>query len=199
MSRNISYTSTPWDDHYCEIIDVRSPAEFAEDAYPGAVNLPVLNDDERAKVGTIYKQISSFEARKLGASLISRNISHHLNQHFADKDKHYSPLIYCWRGGQRSHSLAIILAQIGWHTTILEGGYKVYRAYVRQRLATLPKQFRYIILCGLTGTGKTHILQKMAENNQQVLDLEALANHRGSLLGTGLGGTTAGSTLTEKV
>ena len=183
MSRNVNYTSTPWKQNYCEIIDVRSPAEFAEDAYPGAVNLPVLNDDERAKVGTIYKQVSAFEARKVGASLISRNISQHLSQHFASKDKQYSPLIYCWRGGQRSNSLAIILTQIGWQTTVLEGGYKTYRAYVRQQLATLPQRFCYRILSGLTGTGKTHILQQMANNNQQVLDLEALANHRGSLLG----------------
>ena len=183
MSRSINYTSTPWDNNYCEIIDVRSPTEFAEDAYPGAINLPVLTDDERARVGTIYKQVSPFEARKLGASLISRNISEHLSQHFANQDKQYSPLIYCWRGGQRSNSLAIILAQIGWRTTVLEGGYKTYRAYVRRQLATLPQRFCYTILCGLTGTGKTLILQKLAQDNQQVLDLEALANHRGSLLG----------------
>lgn len=178
-----TYTKYPSSATYSEIIDVRSENEFTQDHIPGAINLPVLNNEERAKVGTIYKQVSPFAARKVGAAIISQNISQHLHSHFATKEKQYSPLIYCWRGGQRSSSLALILTQIGWQVTLLEGGYKTYRAYVRQQLAQLPSQFTYKVLCGLTGTGKTHILRQLGSRGVQVLDLEELGNHRGSLLG----------------
>ncbi|MFN6569632.1 tRNA 2-selenouridine(34) synthase MnmH [Dendronalium sp. ChiSLP03b] len=183
MPALLTYTQQPWTGTYSEIIDVRSPSEFAEDRIPGAINLPVLNDAERAEVGTIYKQVSPFTARKLGAALVSKNISQHLSQHFAAKDKDYYPLIYCWRGGQRSNSMALVLTQIGWRVTLLEGGYKTYRAYVQQQLESLPEQFTYQVLCGLTGSGKTYILDKMRQYGAQVLNLENLANHRGSLLG----------------
>lgn len=177
------YTQQPWTETYSEIIDVRSRSEFAEDHIPGAINLPVLDDEERAQVGTIYKQVCPFTARKIGAALVSKNISQHLTQHFAEKQKDYHPLVYCWRGGQRSNSMALVLTQIGWRVTLIEGGYKTYRAYVRQQLEHLPEKFTYQILCGLTGSGKTHILHQMRLSGDQVLDLEALANHRGSLLG----------------
>ena len=177
------YTQQPWTETYSEIIDVRSPGEFALDHIPGAINLPVLNDVERAEVGTIYKQINPFTARKAGAALVAKNISQHLETHFASKDKDYKPLIYCWRGGQRSNSMATVLGQIGWRVTVVEGGYKTYRAYVRQQLEDLPTKFTYKVLCGLTGSGKTHILRQLQQRGAQVLDLEALANHRGSLLG----------------
>ncbi|MBW4665609.1 MAG: tRNA 2-selenouridine(34) synthase MnmH [Chroococcus sp. CMT-3BRIN-NPC107] len=183
MPPSPTFTTQPWKETYSEIIDVRSPAEFASDCIPGAINLPVLNNSERAEVGTIYKQ-SPFLARKRGAALVANNLSHHLIDHFESKDKNYHPLVYCWRGGQRSNSMALVLSQVGWQVTVLEGGYKTYRAYVREQLAQLPAQLNYTILCGLTGTGKTHILQQLSQRpNQQVLDLEALANHRGSLLG----------------
>jgi tRNA 2-selenouridine synthase len=168
---------------YDEIIDVRSPSEFAEDHIPGAINLPVLDDAERARVGTLYKQVSTFEARKLGAALVSRNISRHLEEHFASKDKDYRPLVYCWRGGQRSGSMAAVLVQIGWRVTLIQGGYKTYRAHVRQQIQDLPPQFTYQILAGATGTGKTQVLKQLAQRGVQVLDLEGLAQHRGSLLG----------------
>lgn len=178
------YSQQPWTETYSEIIDVRSSSEFAEDHIPGAINLPVLDDAERAQVGTIYKQVCPFSARKIGAALVSKNISQHLSQHFADKQKDYHPLIYCWRGGQRSNSMALVLTQIGWRVTLLEGGYKTYRTHVRQQLQHLPEKFTYRILCSLTGSGKTYILQQMRlTRGAQVLDLEALANHRGSLLG----------------
>ncbi len=177
------YTQQPRAETYSEIIDVRSKSEFAEDRIPAAINLPVLDDDERAEVGTIYKQINPFTARKKGAALVAKNISEHLTTHFANKDKDYHPLVYCWRGGQRSNSMATVLSQIGWRVTVLEGGYKTYRAYVRQQLEYLPAKFTYKVLCGLTGSGKTHILRQLQQRGAQVLDLEALANHRGSLLG----------------
>ena len=168
---------------YSEIIDVRSPAEYAEDHLPGAINLPVFTDQERAEVGTLYKQVSAFVARKKGAALVSQNLSYHLSHHFADHPKGYHPLIYCWRGGQRSHSMALVLTQVGWRTTLLKGGYKTYRIYVRGQLEQVPYHFSYRVLCGLTGTAKTEILQRLAQAQVQVLDLEGLANHRGSLLG----------------
>ncbi len=183
MPRSPKYTQQPWGETYSQIIDVRSESEFAEDRVPGAINLPVLNDAEREKVGTLYKQVCPFEARKVGASLVAQNIAKHLDTHFANKDKNYHPLVYCWRGGQRSNSMALVLNQIGWQVTVLEGGYKTYRAYVRDRLQHLPEQLTYRVLCGLTGSGKTHILRRLAQRGAQVLDLEGLANHRGSLLG----------------
>lgn len=176
-------TTDPCSQSYSDIIDVRSPAEYAEDHLPGAINLPVLNNQERATVGKLYKQVSAFVARKQGAALVAQNLSYHLSHHFADKPKGYHPLIYCWRGGQRSYSMALVLTQVGWQTTLLEGGYKTYRAYVRAQLEQLPPQFSYRILCGLTGTAKTELLQRLSQAQVQVLDLEGLANHRGSLLG----------------
>ena len=182
MSPSPTYTQQPWAETYNEIVDVRSPSEFVEDHIPGAINLPVLDDTERAEVGTIYKQCP-FTARKTGAALVAKNISQHLSSHFKSKDKNYRPLVYCWRGGQRSNSMALVLAQIGWQVKVLQGGYKTYRAYVREQLQQLAEQFTYQLLCGLTGSGKTFILRQLGQSGAQVLDLEGLAIHRGSLLG----------------
>lgn len=168
---------------YDDIIDVRSPAEYAEDHFPGAISAPVLDNEERARVGTLYAQVSPFEAKKLGAALISRNIAHHLETLFRDKPKNWKPLVYCWRGGQRSGAMAIIFAQIGWQTSRLEGGYKAYRRHVIEELQRLPARFTYRVVCGATGSGKSRLLRVLHEQGAQVLDLEALARHRGSLLG----------------
>jgi tRNA 2-selenouridine synthase len=165
------------------LLDVRSPSEFAEDHIPGAINVPVLDDDERARVGTLYVQTSPFEARKVGAMLVSRNIAAHIERHFLDRPKGWTPLVYCWRGGQRSGAMAHILAEIGWSAGQLEGGYKAYRAHVRESLVTLPGRFQFRVLCGATGSGKSRLLVALAAEGAQVLDLEALASHRGSLLG----------------
>jgi len=166
-----------------EIIDVRSPGEFAEDHIPGAINLPVLDDAERERVGTLYKQVSSFEAKKVGAALVSRNIAQHLDVWFADKPKSYRPLVYCWRGGSRSGSLTHILQKIGFAAMQLDGGYKAYRRHVVAELVRLPALFSYRVVSGPTGSGKSRLLQALAEQGAQVLDLEELAAHRGSLLG----------------
>ncbi|WP_324778824.1 tRNA 2-selenouridine(34) synthase MnmH [Thiobacillus sedimenti] len=166
-----------------DIIDVRSPGEFAEDHIPGARNLPVLDDAERERVGTLYKQMSSFEAKKVGAALVSRNIARHLDTWFADKPKSYRPLVYCWRGGSRSGSLTHVLQQVGFAAVQLDGGYKAYRRHVVAELERLPARFTYRVVCGPTGSGKSRLLQALAAAGAQVLDLEALAAHRGSLLG----------------
>jgi tRNA 2-selenouridine synthase len=166
-----------------EIIDVRTPAEFAEDHIPGAINCPVLSDEERIAVGTLYKQVSPFEARKVGAALIAKNIAHHLQTRFHAHPKSWRPLIYCWRGGQRSGAMSIILAQVGWAAHKLEGGYKTYRRDVLDKLEALPQHFTFRVVCGPTGSGKSHLLAALAETGHQVLDLEMLARHRGSVLG----------------
>jgi tRNA 2-selenouridine synthase len=166
-----------------EIIDVRSESEYAEDHIPGAINCPVLDDEERARVGTLYKQVSSFDAKKLGAALVSANIARHLRDRLADRPRNWHPLVYCWRGGSRSGALAHVLQQIGWRTGRLDGGYKAYRRAVVAELAALPQRFTWLAVCGLTGTGKSRLLRALAAAGAQVLDLEALAAHRGSVLG----------------
>ncbi|MEM9080114.1 MAG: tRNA 2-selenouridine(34) synthase MnmH [Verrucomicrobiota bacterium] len=167
------------------IIDVRTPLEFTEDHLPNAINLPVLSNEQRAQVGTLYKN-KPFDGRALGAQLISENIAAHLEQLRQEWPRDQTPLLYCWRGGLRSRSFAFILRSIGWRARILEGGYKAYRRFIindlQTRLSQTPLDFH--VLAGLTGTGKTRLLQTLAQQGAQILDLEGLANHRGSLLGT---------------
>jgi tRNA 2-selenouridine synthase len=165
------------------IIDVRSPAEFAEDHIPGAVNLPVLSDAERAEVGTIYKQVSTFKARRVGAALVSRNVARHLDSYFADKAPASQFLIYCWRGGMRSGSMATIVSEVGWRTSVLKGGYKTWRRKVVHELRDDLPPFRVILLDGQTGSAKSEIINCAADLGVQTLDLEALASHRGSVFG----------------
>jgi tRNA 2-selenouridine synthase len=167
-----------------DIIDVRAPAEFADDHIPGAINLPVLDDAERAEVGTIYKQQSPFLARKLGAALVARNAASHLEGVLRDRPGGWRPLIYCWRGGQRSGSFASILSQIGWRVEIVAGGYKSWRRLVSQALYDGPPPARVILLDGNTGSAKTEVLNMLPARGVQVIDLEGLANHRGSLFGS---------------
>jgi tRNA 2-selenouridine synthase len=168
---------------FTRIIDVRSPAEYAENHIPGAVNLPVLSNDERAEVGRLYNQVSRFDARRLGAAMVARSIAAHLESFFAPHPEHSRFLLYCWRGGQRSRAAATILDAVGWDVTVIAGGYKNYRAHVRDTLARLGPQLRCQMLTGLTGSGKSRLLRLMAEQGHQVLDLEAIGCHRGSLLG----------------
>ena len=166
-----------------DIIDVRSPAEFAEDHIPRAINLPVLDDAQRAEVGTIYVQESKFEAKRIGAALIAENIAKHLRVALADKPGSFAPLIYCWRGGQRSNAMATILSQIGWRASVLKGGYKTYRRNVIASLYDAESEFQMVLLEGNTGTAKTEILLRLAGQGVQVIDLEGLAAHRGSIFG----------------
>jgi tRNA 2-selenouridine synthase len=165
------------------IIDARSESEYAEDRIPGAVNWPSLDDQQRIEVGTLYKQVSPFDARKRGASLVAANIARHIDQHVGDKPKGWKPLVYCWRGGQRSGSLSLVLGQIGFRVHIVEGGYKAFRAAVLAALPALAQRLSYRVVCGPTGSGKTRLLQALEAAGAQVLDLEALASHRSSVLG----------------
>jgi tRNA 2-selenouridine synthase len=165
------------------VIDARSEDEYAEDHLPGAVNWPSLDNAQRHEVGTLYKQVSPFEARKRGASLVAANISRHIAQHVMDKPKGWKPLVYCWRGGQRSGSLSLVLGQIGFTVHIVEGGYKAFRAALLAELPALAQRLSYRVVCGPTGSGKTRLLQALEAAGAQVLDLEALASHRSSVLG----------------
>lgn len=165
------------------VIDVRSPAEYAEDRLPGAINLPALSDDERARVGTIYTQESPFTARKIGAALVARNVAAHLDGPLAGMEGGWRPLVYCWRGGQRSGSVATILREIGWRVEVLQGGYRSYRRAVVAALYETAMPAPVVLLDGNTGTAKTELLTRVAARGGQVLDLEGLAHHRGSLLG----------------
>ena len=183
MSRSFNNFSEFFNHGFDTVIDVRSPSEFEEDHIPGAINLPVLDDDERAQVGTIYVQDSPFKARKLGAALVAKNASTHLQGSLAEREGGWKPLVYCWRGGQRSGSFASILSQIGWRADVIEGGYRSYRRLVVNFLYEsefLPKVF---LIDGNIGTAKTDILHAFAARGGQIIDLEGLAHHRGSLFG----------------
>jgi len=165
------------------VIDARSESEYAEDRLPGAQNWPSLTDAERVEVGTLYKQVSPFEARKRGAALVAANISRHIERGVMDKPKGWKPLLYCWRGGQRSGSLALVLGQIGFRVHLVEGGYKAFRGAVLAALPALAQSLQYQVVCGPTGSGKTRLLQALEAAGAQVLDLEGLASHRSSVLG----------------
>jgi tRNA 2-selenouridine synthase len=182
--RNIGGVTVSQLAEFDEIIDVRSPSEFSVDHIPGAINYPVLNDEERARVGTIYKQVSSFDARKIGAAIIARNAARHLEEHFIHRPRDWHPLVYCWRGGKRSGAMTHILSQVGWSAQQLEGGYKAYRHAVQDALEILPRQFRWRVVCGLTGSGKSRLLHALHGVGAQILDLEGLTRHRGSVLGS---------------
>ena len=170
------------------IIDVRAPSEFAEDHVPGAINLPVLSDDERAQVGTVYAQVSPFDARKIGGAMVAQNTASHLRGPLAEKQGDWKPLIYCWRGGQRSGAFATILTQVGWRVSLLNGGYRSYRRLVVGMLYDTPLPHRITLIQGGTGTAKTRLLQHLKQAGAQMLDLEGLAQHRGSLFGALAGG-----------
>ena len=170
-------------DEYHDVLDARSPAEHALDHLPGAISAPVLDDAQRIRVGTLYKQTGAFEAKRLGAALVSRNIADLLEGQFAEKPRDWRPLVYCWRGGNRSGSLATVMARIGWRVEVLEGGYRAFRRQVIADLETWPAQRRFLVVAGRTGSGKSLLLEQLAALGAQVLDLEALARHRGSVLG----------------
>jgi len=170
-------------DRFDLVIDVRSPAEFALDHIPGAVNYPVLNNEERIQIGTLYKQVSPFAAKKLGAAFVSRNISNHLETHLLELPREWRPLIYCWRGGERSGAFTHILNRIGWKAMQLESGYQGFRRTVIDGLEQAANAFSFQVICGMTGSGKTKVLQEIGALGAQILDLEGLAVHRGSVLG----------------
>ena len=165
------------------IIDVRSPAEFADDHMPGAINLPVLSNAERAQVGTIYKQESAFLANRIGGAIVARNIAGHLETALAEMPRGWRPLVYCWRGGMRSNAMATILSSVGWPVGLVKGGYKTWRREVVHGLDVDTAPLPIVLIDGPTGSGKTAILLALSEQGGQVIDLEGFAHHRGSAFG----------------
>ncbi|WP_415795148.1 tRNA 2-selenouridine(34) synthase MnmH [Comamonas aquatilis] len=167
------------------LIDARTPAEFELDHIPGAINCPALSNEERVQIGTIYKQVSPFEAKRLGAAMVAANLARHLRETFSDKPANWKPLVYCWRGGLRSGSMVTWLRLVGWDAQQLAGGYKAFRGHVISQLDSLVPQLQLQlrVLCGATGSAKTRVLHALAEHGEQVLDLEGYASHKGSLLG----------------
>ncbi|MEM1129410.1 MAG: tRNA 2-selenouridine(34) synthase MnmH [Pseudomonadota bacterium] len=183
MSLQLTSLSDLLTDDFDDFIDARSPAEFAEDHLPGAINLPVLDNDERARVGTMYVQTSRFRARKIGAALVLKNVAKHLETELVERDGSWRPLVYCWRGGQRSGTFGWLLSEIGWRTETLAGGYRSYRRLVVRMLYDSPLPFRLVVLDGMTCTAKTAFLHDLEKQGMQVLDLEGMADHRGSVFG----------------
>ena len=165
------------------VVDARSPAEFAIDHVPGAINCPVLGNDERHIVGTLYKQRGAFEARRVGGAMVAANLAHHLKTAFADRPADWRPIVYCWRGGLRSGSMVQWLRLVGWDARQLGGGYKQWRKHVIATIDALAPTLDLRVLSGPTGSAKTRVLGALAALGQQTLDLEAHANHRGSVLG----------------
>lgn len=165
------------------VCDVRSPSEYTEDHVPGAINYPVLSDSERAFVGTLYKQTSPFAARREGAALVADNLAKILRDpRWAELPADANVLVYCWRGGDRSLSLAHTLSRVGWNIFIVDGGYKGYRKSVRQALQGIP-DYHFHMIGGPTGSAKGLFLEALESLGAQVLDLEGAANHKGSVLG----------------
>ena len=165
------------------VLDARSPSEYALDHIPGAISTPVLDDAQRERVGILYKEAGSFEAKRVGASLVARNIAGILERELSGTARTARLLVYCWRGGNRSGALATVLARVGWRTAVQEGGYRAFRRHVLAELETLPGTLRFVVVAGRTGSAKSMLLQRMHALGAQVLDLERLANHRGSVLG----------------
>ncbi len=178
----ISEAAADWS-QFDEIIDVRTPLEWQADRIPGATNAPVLSNEERVLVGTRYAS-SAFEAKKIGAALVAKNIALALESQFQSRPRDWRPLVYCWRGGNRSNALATVMHRIGWKTAVLEGGYTAYRRFVIEDLSRQVARLQFVVICGVTGSGKTEFLRQLSRQGHQVVDLEGLAHHRGSLLGS---------------
>jgi tRNA 2-selenouridine synthase len=165
------------------IIDARSPSEYALDHIPGAINCPVLDDEERRIVGTLYKQEGAFEARRVGGAMVAANLARHLRERFADMPQNWRPLVYCWRGGMRSGSMVTWWRMVGWDAQQLTGGYKRWRQHAIAQIEAICPRLPLQVISGATGSAKTRVLHALAERGAQVLDLEGLAGHKGSLLG----------------
>lgn len=167
---------------YDLIIDARSPHEFDEDHIPGAINLPVVDDAEYAEVGTLHRT-DPMAAYQLGARYSLQNIARHIEQCVSRYNGKSRILVYCFRGGKRSKIWFDVLDTIGYRVEKLKGGWKAYRRWVNEQLATVPAGLRYIVVSGPTGCGKTRLLNALDQAGAQVLDLEGIAVHRGSLIG----------------
>ncbi|BCJ86677.1 tRNA 2-selenouridine(34) synthase MnmH [Effusibacillus dendaii] len=165
------------------LIDVRSEGEYQESHIPGAVNIPLLNNEERARVGTVYKQVGQGQAKELGLQIVSSKLPDLVKQ-IQQAAVDTQPVVYCWRGGMRSKSVATVLDLLGIPALRLEGGYRAYRETVTERLAHFQLSARCVVIHGMTGTGKTELLKRLADDGEPVVDLEGMAGHKGSAFGS---------------
>jgi tRNA 2-selenouridine synthase len=161
------------------LVDARSPGEYAHSHIPEAINLPILNDEERVHVGTLYKNSGALAATLKGFELVGPRF-HEIQKSALTQFPDRKVILYCWRGGMRSQILSWLLSQVGFQVFRLEGGYKSYRKFTFDQVRL---SYPYLVLGGKTGTGKTVLLQKLREEGEQVIDLEALAHHKGSSFG----------------
>lgn len=170
------------------VIDIRAPIEFKEAAIPGAINIPLFTDEERQEIGTIYKQVGQDQAKWRAMEVVSPKIPFLLQSiKAAVSETHEQPIIHCWRGGMRSKAVQMFLDFAGIRAKRLEGGYKAYRQFILKEIPNLIPDMA-VVIHGLTGVGKTEILHILEERGYPVLDLEGMANHRGSIFGgVGLG------------
>ncbi len=176
-----------WEKQGYLIIDVRSPREYAEDHIIGSINLPVLYDEEYEKIGQLYKFESGFEAKKIGAQWVMKNISRHLKEVLYKYEKNKKLIFYCKRGGNRSLSFSIVCSKIGWNSNVIDGGYKMYRQFIIEYLTQFSQNSKFFVIAGKTGNGKTKLLNLLEKKGLQTIDFEGLACHRGSILGKQVG------------
>lgn len=187
MYKTTNYLDIDKDDDYI-LVDVRSNGEFNEFTIPGAVNIPIFNNEERSLIGTVYVQESVDKAKKIGVELVSQKLPELYEQFHKLKSEHREVVIFCERGGMRSSSLWSLFNSLGLKLTKLQGGYKGYRATLNEALPKIIDEITFVVLHGHTGTGKTELLKMLEGKGFDVLDLEGYAKHRGSLLGrVGLG------------
>jgi tRNA 2-selenouridine synthase len=182
MYKTVKYMELDLDGDYI-LVDVRSKGEYDKFTIPGALNIPIFDDEERRIIGTVYKNESVEKAKKLGIQMVSAKLLALYEKFSALRSGHRSIVIFCERGGMRSSSLWALFNSIGLKTVKLEGGYKGYRAAVNEHLPRLVEDTTFVVLHGHTGTGKTQLLGMLEQKGFDVLDLEKMANHRGSLLG----------------
>ncbi|GIP38098.1 tRNA 2-selenouridine synthase [Paenibacillus sp. J31TS4] len=163
------------------LIDVRSPSEYEEMTIPGSINIPFFTDEERSEIGTLYKQVSVEKAKERGLEIISAKLPAFIKsfQELGDVPK----VVYCWRGGMRSRTTATLLSLMSVHVQRLTGGIRSYRKWVVDTLDSYRMEQRCVVIHGYTGSGKTLLLQRLADEGYPVIDLEGLANHRGSIFG----------------
>jgi tRNA 2-selenouridine synthase len=186
MLKNIDYQSVEKEE--CCLIDVRSPKEYEEATIPGAVNIPIFDNEERHKIGFVYVNESVEKAKKMGVEAVSKKLPQIYEEVHALDKQHKKLVFFCARGGMRSSSLCSLLCTLGINAFRLNGGYKGYRKFINEALPKVNEGVNYIVLHGNTGVGKTEILKELENRGHDVLDLEYAANHRGSLLGNvGLG------------
>lgn len=188
MPRSYSYEEIIQKKMDVLFIDVRSESEFAKEHIPNAINIPLLNDEQRKIVGTIYKQEGQRQAMEQGLAFVGPRLIDIYHEFYKHVKENRNFIVYCARGGHRSRSITTLLQQFSFSIAKLDGGYKSYREYINSHFKSLLDNFTFITLYGPTGSGKTKLLEQLASNGYDILDLEACANNRGSILGgIGLG------------